>query len=1129
MIRKFQIPFCVLFLCAVIVQAQSVFQNPSFEGPSQPHVVPAPWNACYGTPDTQPGQWGFTQPPSHGSSYISMLQGGASSGSYTEGASQQLSPCLQAGTEYTFNIDIAFSPVYNTAEPGNCYGSMQIVGGNSLCGNSEILWQSGSFTNTNWQTTTITFTPSQNWCYITFHPYWITSCNGYINCMLDNISPIVPAVPTPPGIEITSPSANANMPCSFTVTGTTDTVALNVLVSGDFTGSPQQATILTDSTWQLTVTYPAGFNGSTTIIAGALFVDQSVDADTVTFNVVLPQADFTSNTVCQGTPTVFTNLSTAGTGNITNYNWNFGGGNVSTQQNPTHTFSTPGTFPVTLTITNDAGCTDSYTADVIVNPNPQVEFFAAPVCVGNATQFQNQTTLASGTVTQWNWDFGDFSGTDTQQNPAYQYANVATYNVTLSAVSDMGCTGTHTEPVSVNARPTANFSFVSGCSPTVAFTDLSTVPIGNVNAWNWNFGDFSTSNIQNPSHDYSFAGTFTVRLIAGSGLGCTDTMIQTVNVHAVPVANFAAPDVCMNSITNFTDLSSVSSGNIVLWNWNFGDSNTDTQQHPSHTYSNFGNFTVTLTVETDSGCTATFTRNVEVFANPVASFTGQNVCAETAINFDNTSSIASGNISQWFWDFGDFDWLPAIPNSTSMVFEPVFTYYTEGTYTVELIATSNNGCKDTVENTVTIHPVPQPFFTVENVCFGNAAEFINQSIISSGNITNYNWNFGNNQTSTQQSPVHNYGNTGLYTVTLTVTSNNNCSSTYTGRIRVHPMPVADFYAPDVCEGTVTNFTDQSIISLGSIAQWNWNFDDSNTSTLIDPQNLYNSSGIYNVQLVVTSDSACVDTVVKPVHVNAYPVVNFSAIPLDGCLPLMVDFTDLSTIEQGESIAVYNWDFGDGGTSAQQNPTHIFGTEGTFTITLTAVSADGCSTTVSNIDMITVFPKPNAAFNFGPQPTDIFDRNIIFTDLSSGATEWAWDFGDFTYDAVQHPQHLYSDSGNYIVQLIVTNQFGCKDTVAHLIRIDGAFALYIPSAFTPDGDRLNDTFTPSGFGFTKFAFRIFDRWGEQIFSTFTYGEAWDGTSAKSGKELPNDVYVYTVEVTDFKNERHQYKGTVTLVR
>ncbi len=1125
MIKKVPIFFIICFIACQVTRAQSIFQNPSFEGPSAPHLAPPPWSACYGSPDTQPGQWGFTQPPSDGTSYVSMLQGGTQ-GSYNEGVTQQLVPCLQAGTTYTFSIDVAFSAVYNTAEPGDCYGSLEVLGGDVLCGEDQVLWQSGTFMNTNWQATTITFTPTSNWCYITFHPYYINDCNGYANCMIDNISPFVP---TTPGIQITSPTTNANMPCTFTITGTTDTVASNILVSGDFIGSPQQATILSNTTWELDVVYPPGFTGSTQLIAAALFPNQTTDADTVDFNIVLPSADFSSTIVCETNPTTFTDLSTAGTGSIVAWSWDFGDSNSSSLQNPTHIYSNPGTYPVELTITTGAGCSDTYTANAIVNANPDVEFYTDPVCVGNITTFQNQSTISQGTIAQWDWDFGDGVGTDTQQNPTYLYGNVQTYNVTLTAVSDNGCTGTHTEAVDVNSRPTADFSFVSGCTPAVIFTDLSTVAAGSVTAWNWNFGDFATSTLQNPSHAYNFAGSFTVRLIAGMGLGCTDTMTHVINVQAVPVADFASPDVCEGVVSQFQDLTYLSSGNIVSWDWDFGDGNTDTQQNPTNSYSPFGTYTVTLSVVSDSGCIDTYSRDIEIFENPVAAFAGQNGCVGVPINFSNNSSISSGNISLWHWDFGDFELIPAIPNSTSMVFEPVFTFYTEGTYIVELIATSNNGCRDTVENPVTIYPVPQAFFTTTNVCFSHEAVFTDQSILTSGNITNWDWNFGDNLTSTQQSPTHNYANSGYYSVVLTVTSDNSCTGTYTDRVRVYPNPVADFVAPGVCVGATSDFNDQSIISLGAIVSWEWNFDDSNTSLLQSPQNLYTTTGVYDVQLIVTSDSACSDTVVHQVDVNAYPVTDFRLVPLEGCAPLSVEFFDLSTIEAGETVNTFNWIFSDGGSSVEQNPVHIFGTDGLFSATLTATSADGCSTTKDSIDIITVFPKPNAAFTYDPQPANIFDKHITFTDLSSGANQWDWDFGDFTSDVIPSPVHEYPDSGHYLVTQIVTNQFGCQDTVEHLIIIESAFALYIPNGFTPNSDHLNDTFSPSGFGFTNFAFRIYNRWGQQVFSSFVYGESWDGTFWNTGKELPNDTYVYNIEITDHKNKRHKYTGSVTVVK
>jgi len=178
-------------------QVQVCYLNPSLEGPSQPHVVPAPWSACFGSPDTQPGQWGITQAPSNGTSYVSFLHSGWANNAYNEGMTQLLSSPMVANTIYTFTVDLAHTLVYNTAEPNGCYSTLAIWGGNALCAQTELLWTSGSFLHQNWLTYTVTFTPTSNWTYIAFSPYFINPCGttgfDYINCMLDNISCITPA------------------------------------------------------------------------------------------------------------------------------------------------------------------------------------------------------------------------------------------------------------------------------------------------------------------------------------------------------------------------------------------------------------------------------------------------------------------------------------------------------------------------------------------------------------------------------------------------------------------------------------------------------------------------------------------------------------------------------------------------------------------------------------------------------------------------------------------------------------------------------------------------------------------------------------------------------------------------
>ncbi len=187
------------FACMIANAQSNLLYNQSFEGQSQPHVVPSPWETCFdGTPDTQPGTWGVNLPASDGNTYVSFLM--TPDGSYQEGVSQQLTSCLYAGVTYTITLDLAFSAQYQTAEPGSCYGSLGIWGGYATCDKNELLCMTPAITDTTWQTYTLTFTPTQDWCALSFGPAIIDTCSGYLNCLMDNIRDFQPLNP----IELTT-------------------------------------------------------------------------------------------------------------------------------------------------------------------------------------------------------------------------------------------------------------------------------------------------------------------------------------------------------------------------------------------------------------------------------------------------------------------------------------------------------------------------------------------------------------------------------------------------------------------------------------------------------------------------------------------------------------------------------------------------------------------------------------------------------------------------------------------------------------------------------------------------------------------------------------------------------------
>ncbi|MEO7088084.1 MAG: PKD domain-containing protein, partial [Bacteroidia bacterium] len=852
-------------------------------------------------------------------------------------------------------------------------------------------------------------------------------------------------------------------------------------------------------------------NGCTNTAIATVTVNNSL---TVTVN---------SGNICPGSSMI---LTSAGAGVGGTYAWTPAGG-LSATTGASVTANPATTTSYTVTGTSTSGCTGSAIATVTVYPTPTIGVNSITICSGSS----GSLTGTGGVSYSWSPAGGlsATTGTTVTANPT------VTTNYTVTGTDVNGCTNTAIATVTVNPLPVVTFTSTTVCfNNATAFTDGSTTGVGTITSWSWNFGEPSSgannvSLTQNPTHTYGSSGTFNVRLIVTSSGGCVDSITLPVVVNPLPVAGFTSLSVCAGSAMNFTDISTIPSGSITAWAWNFGDpgsgvNNTSTTQSPSHVYSTAGNYTVTLTVTSNNGCQGTTTKTVTVNPIPVASFTSTSVCVSDATTFTDGSTVAPGTITSWSWNFGD--------GGTASTQNTTHTYATSGTFTVTLTVTSNGGCTNTVTNTITVFPSPTALFTATNVCLNNTSTFTDASTVSIGTITGWSWNFGDGNTSIIQSPTHTYAASGVYVVSLTVTSSNGCSNTISKNVSVYPLPVAAFSNTTVCQNSPTSFTDGSTVSFGIISNWSWNFGDGNTSGVQNPVHLYAKDSTYIVKLVVTSSNGCVDSVTHNVTVNPNPVVAFTVNDSVGCAPLCVDFTDHSTIANGGTINTWLWSYGDGGTDNTQNPNHCYTVPGTYDVMLTVSSQNNCSTTLTHSRMITVYPVPEAAFTMNPQPTTIVNPTINFVDQSTGASSWHWNFGDgdtLTWASDNHPTHTYGDTGTFNVEEIVINQFGCSDTVTHPIIIEPTFTFYAPNAFTPNGDGVNDYFYGTGIGIKTYEMWIFDRWGNLIFYTNDLNNKWNGVVMGGTRMAQIDVYVWKVKLLDVFDKSHQYIGHVSLVK
>ncbi len=594
------------------------------------------------------------------------------------------------------------------------------------------------------------------------------------------------------------------------------------------------------------------------------------------------------------------------------YLWNTGA--------TTDSIAAPNSGIYSVTVTNTFGYVSSDTINVTFP--------------GNLSPFASNKTLCYGDTLVWNTGLDKtgytFLWQDNSTDSLYKITQAGPYYVTVTdTIGVSGCSvNSYTLTVTVD-----NFSQTGvvslGADQTLCSGEsiALTSGAGQTTSYTWSTGA-STSSIV-----ITAPSTNTYSVVVHNANGCTamDTINITVKGTA-PLAGFTAPATCFGSPFVFTDTTvAFPPDNIATWSWNFGDGNISAAQNPVHSYNIAGNYIVTLAVVSDSGCPASVQHQVVVYAKPNSNFTHSLACSGTQTFFSDLSSVSSGSITNWHWDFG----VAALSNDTSNSKNTSYTYSAVGTYTVSLIVTTAKGCKDTAVSVITVNQTPTAGFTATNVCLGSVTSFTD---ISAGSIFNWQWDFGDNTSHpTIQNPTHVYSIAGTFTVTLTVTSSNGCDNTIKDTIHVHYLPVPQFTGDSACVKDPLQFTDISTISGSTINTWNWNFGAYGTSALQNPITTYTASGNYTVALTVTSAQTCSASVTQSVFVQPLPHATFSFLPHYGAPPLTVGFNNsLTTGATG-----YQWIFGDGGISNQQNPSYTYADTGLYPIKLIVQSAFGC--------------------------------------------------------------------------------------------------------------------------------------------------------------------------------------------
>jgi gliding motility-associated-like protein len=412
------------------------------------------------------------------------------------------------------------------------------------------------------------------------------------------------------------------------------------------------------------------------------------------------------------------------------------------------------------------------------------------------------------------------------------------------------------------------------------------------------------------------------------------------------------------------------------------------------------------------------------------------------------------------------------------------------------------------------------------VCFGTPITFTDHSV-SFAPIQSWYWNFGDGTTSNVKNPpTHLYASPGVYVVKEVITGLDGCvSDTLRKNITIGTKPVADFQIFDTCMGKPARVINQSSNLVGTINQWSWFLDGNPAAIGQQPILIVSTPGLHTVKLVVRTNVGCEsDTVTKTFIANPAPIVNITA--QDGCINVPINFFGTQS-DNITTITQWNWNFGDGATSTLQNPVHTFSPGGNMNIQLNATASSGCVSSdvfklinVGNVHAI----ASNDTIILKDIPCPL---HVNYTGNFNGAPTFSWSPVTGLNNAQsQNPTATLQNDITYIVT--VTTPQGCqaKDSVS-IIVFKGS-AVYVPTGFTPNGDGRNDLLRGLYVGIKKVHyFRIYDRWGQRVFSTNSLSEGWDGTIR--GVKQQTGTYVWMLRAEDIGGKIYEMKGVSTLIR
>ncbi|MCP4311973.1 MAG: PKD domain-containing protein [Bacteroidetes bacterium] len=754
-------------------------------------------------------------------------------------------------------------------------------------------------------------------------------------------------------------------------------------------------------------------------------------------------------------------------GAISSYEWDWGDGSPTTSAGDsiqTHLYQNNNPAALTnniqLIVQNTDGCADTLIRDITVFPQVSSQF-TQDVTDGCNELLVNFTNQSSASATSFLWEFGD-GGSSDQQDPPHLFQNPgladSVYTTRLIAVTDENCSDTSQADITVYSYVKADFTFSQATLCPPYDLTMNNSSLGGVN-FHWDFGDGSDTTVLNSDpvmHRFTNPSpndpaTYQIILTVGNAQNCFSVQQKEITVMPSVDAGFTADltEGCNPLTVNFSNTSS----GAITYIWDFDNGQSSSQNNPSMTFENYGSndtiFNVRLMAASVSTCQDSFFMPILVHPHVDADFAieYQRQCSPAEVTFHNSSV----NGQQFSWSF---DGNPLVTNSSA----PINQQFTNNSltnsasYPIDLTVTSAQGCTAAISKQVSVfHRIEAGFTSIDEGCHLLDVNFTNTSL----GATDYKWDFGDDNSSILENPLHTFTNTGssdsIFNVKLTVISENFCRDSINGPITLFPGPKAKF---DVDQ---TGGCSPLIVSVQNLSEtgdtYTWNFGDGSA-----PLNLANSQAVthsyYNDQpavqlhelrLDVMTDKGCSDFITQ--NITVYPSVE-ADFERDsaGCSPYDSHFSNRS-----ERASSFIWEFGDGGFSYVTEPGHTYVNTGEVNyvvdVELKAYSEYGCTDSMTR--NITIYPSPEARFSYSPIYQYFPSSTVtLVNQTNAGSYSYEWDFDDGDNSVLRDPgTHIYAHWGEYYIQLTASND-QCSDSIAHWIKI---FPPQPIAAFVPDID------------------------------------------------------------------------------